>query len=65
MSKAKAKMGRPPILNRPTSVNTRLSGALVAAIDGWAATAKVTRSEAMRRLIEAGLKRRPPAKTKD
>ena len=32
--------------------------ALVAAIDGWAAVAKVTRSEAMRRLIEAGLKRR-------
>jgi hypothetical protein len=27
-------------------------------IDGWAAAAKVTRSEALRRLIEAGLKRR-------
>jgi len=31
---------------------------LVAAIDKWAAAAKVTRSEAMRRLIEAGLTRR-------
>jgi hypothetical protein len=34
---------------------------LIEAIDAWAAAAEVSRSEAMRRLIEAGLKRRPKA----
>jgi hypothetical protein len=32
---------------------------LVEAIDAWVAAADVSHSEAIRRLIEAGLKRRP------
>jgi hypothetical protein len=34
---------------------------LIAAVDAYAAKAGTNRSDAMRRLIEAGLKRRPKA----
>jgi predicted DNA-binding protein len=39
----------------------RLPTPLSEAVDAWAANAKVSRSVALRRLIEAGLKRRPKA----
>jgi hypothetical protein len=38
-----------------TTAILRLSPALAAAIDAWAESAKVSRSEAMRRLVERGL----------
>jgi hypothetical protein len=63
MSQAKAphrKAGRPPILNRPTMVNARLSAPMVAAIDKWATAAGLGRSDALRKLIEAGLRQKPP-----
>jgi hypothetical protein len=40
-------------------IPVRVPPEVVAAIDSWAAKADKTRSEAIRLLIEAGLKRRP------
>jgi metal-responsive CopG/Arc/MetJ family transcriptional regulator len=37
----------------------RLPAPMSEAIDTWAAKSSISRSEAIRRLIEAGLKRRP------
>ena len=51
-------VGRPPTGITPL-VAFRPPGELVEAIDKWAAASGVSRSEAMRRLIEAGLERRP------
>ena len=48
-------IGRPATGITPL-VAFRPPAELVAAIDGWATANEVTRSEAMRRLIEAGLK---------
>jgi hypothetical protein len=53
------KRGRPTTVGATETLIAKVPPSLVAAIDAWAASAKVTRSEAMRRLIEAGLKRRP------
>ena len=39
----------------------RLPAPLSEAVDAWSIKAKVSRSVALRRLIEAGLKRRPKA----
>lgn len=51
------KMGRPPKEEgAAVVVPARLPPALVTALDAWASAAGITRSEAMRRLIEAGLK---------
>jgi hypothetical protein len=53
------KMGRP---SKPggaaLAVPVRLFPDVLAALDAWAAKAGITRSEAMRQLIEAGLKRK-------
>jgi metal-responsive CopG/Arc/MetJ family transcriptional regulator len=46
-------------------VPVRLPPDLLVAIDKLAAKIKSSRSEAVRLLIEAGLKRKPPVKTKD
>jgi hypothetical protein len=43
----------------------RVPAETIAAIDAYAAKVGTSRSDAMRRLIEAGLKRKPPVKTKD
>jgi hypothetical protein len=51
------KAGRPSTIGATVTVIMRLPAALSGAIDAWAAKSNVTRSEAMRRLIEAGLKR--------
>jgi hypothetical protein len=53
------KMGRPPTIGaagETTLVAQRFPVALVERVDGWAADNAVGRSEAMRRLVELGLK---------
>ena len=55
------RIGRPPTGITPL-VAFRPPLELVAAIDAWAERAGLNRSEAMRRLIEAGLKRPPKVK---
>ena len=57
---AKRKMGR-PATGRDPVISGRVPGEVIAALDAWAVKAGVTRSEAMGRLIEASLKRRPKA----
>lgn len=52
-----AKRGRPTTVGATATVIMKVPPQLVEAIDAWAAAAKVTRSEAMRQLIEHGLKR--------
>lgn len=64
MAKATAVIQKKKHLGRPRTGVTPLVAfrppqELINAIDAWAAAAKVSRSEAMRQLIEAGLKRRP------
>jgi metal-responsive CopG/Arc/MetJ family transcriptional regulator len=49
------KPGRPPVINATATVVARLPPALVKAIDEWATTSRVNRSQAIRRLIELGL----------
>jgi hypothetical protein len=41
-------------------INARLSAPMVAAIDAWAKGADLSRSDALRLLIAAGLKQKPP-----
>jgi metal-responsive CopG/Arc/MetJ family transcriptional regulator len=48
-------MGRPEI---GTPINTRLSGELLAQVDGYAETAAISRAEAIRQLVRRGLRRR-------
>jgi hypothetical protein len=52
------KRGRPATGKDPF-VGVRLPSAMIEALDSRAEADGVTRSETMRRLIEAGLKRRP------
>ena len=52
------KMGRPVTVGATVLIASKWPPALVKRIDDWAAKAGVTRSEAMRQLIEAGLKRK-------
>jgi hypothetical protein len=64
MSKRKQakKMGRPPKAEGAAIVvPARLPPVIAAAVDEYASSSGITRSEAVRRLIEAGLKRRPKA----
>jgi hypothetical protein len=64
MSKRKPtkKMGRPPKAEGAAIVvPARLPPPIAAAVDEYALSHAITRSEAVRRLIEAGLKRRPKA----
>ena len=59
-SRPKGKRGRPATGHHPT-LGGRVPAETIAAIDAYAAKVGTTRSDAMRRLIEAGLKRRPKA----
>ena len=59
-----AKMGRPVTVGATTQTALRLAPSLVERIDAWAAKTGVGRSDAIRQLIEAGLKRTPQAKPK-
>jgi hypothetical protein len=57
---AKRGPGRPATGRDPT-LGGRVPAELIAAVDAYAAKAGINRSNAMRRLIKAGLKRRPKA----
>jgi hypothetical protein len=50
-----------PIVGRDPTLGGRVPAELIAAVDAYAAKAGINRSDAMRRLLEAGLKRRPKA----
>ena len=52
----KARMGRPVTVGATVLITSKWPPALVERIDQWAETKGVGRSEAMRRLIELGLK---------
>jgi len=56
----KKKAGRPPTLGNGEAafIGLRLPAPLVEAIDAWAKGRSVNRSDAVRQLIEAGLKRK-------
>jgi len=45
-----------PATGRDTAVAVRLPDATLTAVDRWAISNKANRSEAIRRLVEAGLK---------
>jgi predicted transcriptional regulator len=63
-SQQKAKRrGRPVTIGVRTVTSIKMAPAMAEAVDSYAKAAGVTRSEAARRLIEAGLKRRPKAPT--
>lgn len=57
MSK-KARMGRPPTIGASAAMVVKLPGKTLAAIDAWAAAAGISRSEAIRKWIDAGLRRK-------
>jgi hypothetical protein len=52
------KMGRPATVRGENFVGVRLPTELLEAIDSWGVANEVPRSEAIRRLIERGLKHR-------
>jgi len=56
----KRKPGR-PATGRDPVISGRVPPELIKEMDAWAKQAGLTRSEALGRLIEAGLKRRPKA----
>jgi hypothetical protein len=57
----KKKRGRPATGKDPL-VSARLPQPLVDQVEGWSASNSVTRSEAIRRLVELGLKVKSPAR---
>jgi hypothetical protein len=52
---ASKRRGRPPT-GRDPGIHVRLPKEMLATIDAWSASKAVTRSEAVRRLVEIGLK---------
>jgi hypothetical protein len=52
----KKRMGRPPGTKYSETIPARLEPATVASLDAWATSHDVSRSEAIRRLVELGLK---------
>jgi hypothetical protein len=52
----KKSMGRPPGIKYGGTIPARFEIATMAALDGWAKRNAVSRSEAIRRLVEIGLK---------
>jgi Ribbon-helix-helix protein, copG family len=57
-TKPKTKRGRPATGHHPT-LGGRVPVEVIIAVDAYASEAGISRSEAIRRLIELGLKRRP------
>jgi Ribbon-helix-helix protein, copG family len=53
---APKRRGRPPSGGRDPGVHIRLPKEMIAAIDAYSAAGQVNRSEAIRRLVEIGLK---------
>jgi hypothetical protein len=58
--KSPTRRGRPPGSRYGAVFQLRLSKDTEAAVFKWAANNDITRSEAMRRLLELGLKKTPP-----
>jgi len=54
----KKSRGRPPSGGRDPHVTIRMPSALIAQADAWAAANDIGRSEAIRRLVELGLKKK-------
>ena len=52
----KKSMGRPPGIKYGGTIPARFEIAALAALDAWAKKHEVSRSEAIRRLVELGLK---------
>lgn len=50
------KAGRPITIDATVTAIVRISKAMSEAVDNWAAASNVSRSEAIRRLVELGLK---------
>jgi len=55
----KKRTGRPPGIKFGETIPARLGPETVAAIDAWAAAHDVSRSEAIRRILDLGLKAKP------
>ena len=53
---APKKRGRPPSGGRDPHVAARMSRALIAGVEAWAVAHETSRSEAIRRLVELGLR---------
>jgi hypothetical protein len=53
---ASKRRGRPPSGGRDPGVHVRLPEKMLSTVDAWAVSKEVTRSEAIRRLVEIGLK---------
>jgi hypothetical protein len=51
------RLGRPPKGGRDPHVAARMPRTLIAGVDTWAAANDIGRSEAIRRLVELGLKK--------
>jgi hypothetical protein len=58
----KRSRGRPPTGGRDPHVTVRMPQSLIDEADAWAAANYTIRSEAIRRLVEIGLKAKAPAK---
>ena len=56
---SKRPRGRPPVGGRDPGVHVRLPETMLATVDAWATSNDVNRSEAIRRLVELGLKAKP------
>ena len=52
----KKRMGRPPGIKYGGTIPARFEISTIEALDGWAEEHEVNRSEAIRRLVELGLK---------
>jgi Ribbon-helix-helix protein, copG family len=53
---ASKRRGRPPTGGRDPGIHIRLPEEMLSTVDAWATSKEVTRSEAIRRLVELGLK---------
>jgi metal-responsive CopG/Arc/MetJ family transcriptional regulator len=60
--KISGKRGRPSTIGASEYISAKFPPELVERIEVWAAAGSVTRSEAMRRLIEAGLRQMPKSR---
>jgi Arc/MetJ-type ribon-helix-helix transcriptional regulator len=59
---ASKRRGRPSTGGRDPGIHVRLPEDMLATVDAWSASKAINRSEAIRRLVELGLKVKAPAK---
>ena len=55
----KKKIGRPLTVNSAAMVSVRVTADMDAALERWTKSARLTRPDAVRRLLELGLKSKP------